>query len=526
MHEVLISYSTKDKKWADAACSVLEARGIRCWIAPRDILPGREWGEAIVDAIDGCKLMVLIFSASANASPQVRREVERAISKGRTVVPCRIENVMPAGSMEFALGNTHWLDIFTPPVERQMNRVAESVEALLARERAASGNAQVPRAAIPSISRRESRRDSANSRRNWRVKDGLIAAVGCVIILGLAACALFTLRPGKDADQSPVVSTSKPANAVRPAAAIRNLPAAATTGAPAPATSAAKKDELARPAVPANPATPDPERVVAEAVLALGGRVAVRVDGFDKPINPGGALPLTPFELVEVDLRKQRELTDSALEPLEHVSRLRSVFLDDDPRIGDAALAHLRSQTNLQKLGLSGTRVTDAGMAVVERFRHLELLAIGGTKLTDEALSHLKGLTELQTLWLGNGPQVTDAGLAHLQNLTQMRGMIFYGAPLNGSGFQYLKGMTHLEGLALNRTRLTDEGLAHLARLHGLRSLNIAKTRITDAGLQYLKGMTNLERLDLSLTTVTPNAVEELRKAIPACRVTANDISQ
>ena len=131
MHEVLICYSTKDKKWADAGCSVLEGRGIRCWIAPRDILPGQEWGEAIVDAIDGCKLMVLIFSASANASPQVRREVERAISKGRTMIPCRIENVMPAGSMEYALGNTHWLDIFTPPVERQMNRVAESVEALL-----------------------------------------------------------------------------------------------------------------------------------------------------------------------------------------------------------------------------------------------------------------------------------------------------------------------------------------------------------------------------------------------------------
>jgi hypothetical protein len=130
-HEVFISYANADKRWADAACNVLEGRGIRCWIAPRDIRPGTEWGASIITGIDGCKIMVLIFSAAANASPQVRREVERAISKGVTVVPCRVEDVRPVGAMEYALGNTHWLDAFTPPVERQMNHLAQSVQALL-----------------------------------------------------------------------------------------------------------------------------------------------------------------------------------------------------------------------------------------------------------------------------------------------------------------------------------------------------------------------------------------------------------
>jgi TIR domain len=115
MHDVLISYSKKDKQWADAACSVLESRGIRCWIAPRDIIAGTEWGAAIIAGIDECKAMVLIFSADANESPQVRREVERAFSKGLTIIPCRIENVMPSGAMEYALGDTHWFDVFTPP---------------------------------------------------------------------------------------------------------------------------------------------------------------------------------------------------------------------------------------------------------------------------------------------------------------------------------------------------------------------------------------------------------------------------
>ncbi len=153
MHQVLISYSSKDKKWADAACSVLESRGIRCWIAPRDIAPGTEWGAAIIGGIDACRVMVLIFSSSANASPQVRREVERAISKGLAIIPCRIEDVKPQGAMEYALGNTHWLDVFTPPVENQLNRLTDSVAALLPDDSGVSKTAislpVVPAAATP-----------------------------------------------------------------------------------------------------------------------------------------------------------------------------------------------------------------------------------------------------------------------------------------------------------------------------------------------------------------------------------------
>jgi hypothetical protein len=120
-HDVFISYSSKDKKWADATCAVLEKRRIRCWIAPRDITPGTEWGAAIISGLDASKMMVLVFSSNANESAQVRREVERAISKGLIVLPFRIENINPAGAMEYALGNTHWLDGFTKPVDASSN---------------------------------------------------------------------------------------------------------------------------------------------------------------------------------------------------------------------------------------------------------------------------------------------------------------------------------------------------------------------------------------------------------------------
>jgi hypothetical protein len=90
-HDVFISHSTKGKTVADAVCAMLEEQKIRCWIAPRDITPGREWGEAITDAIGASPVMILIFSASANASPQIRREVERAVNKEVVVMPLRPE---------------------------------------------------------------------------------------------------------------------------------------------------------------------------------------------------------------------------------------------------------------------------------------------------------------------------------------------------------------------------------------------------------------------------------------------------
>ena len=130
-HDVFISYSSKDKPTADAACAVLEAKGIRCWIAPRDITPGADWGEAIVDAISGARAFVLVFSSNANASQQIKREVERAVNHGLAIIPLRIEDVQPAKSLEYFISTPHWLDAFNPPLEKHLNYLSEIIRHIL-----------------------------------------------------------------------------------------------------------------------------------------------------------------------------------------------------------------------------------------------------------------------------------------------------------------------------------------------------------------------------------------------------------
>jgi len=130
-HDVFVSYSSQDKQIADAVCAKLESSLIRCWIAPRDVLPGMEYAKALINAIGESHIMILVLSASSNNSPQVLREVERAVSKGIPILPFRIEKITLSESMEYYVSTQHWLDALTPPLEKHLQELTDSVLLLL-----------------------------------------------------------------------------------------------------------------------------------------------------------------------------------------------------------------------------------------------------------------------------------------------------------------------------------------------------------------------------------------------------------
>jgi hypothetical protein len=143
-HDVFVSHSAKDKTISDALVARLEAEGIRCWVAPRDVVPGADWGESIIDAIESSRIMVLIFSASANGSPQIKREIERAVDKGVYTIPFRIEDVRPTKAIEYFISSAHWLDAFSQPLGEHLNSLAKTIKAILATVRPGSATEMVP----------------------------------------------------------------------------------------------------------------------------------------------------------------------------------------------------------------------------------------------------------------------------------------------------------------------------------------------------------------------------------------------
>jgi hypothetical protein len=134
--DAFISYSQPDHECAFELVARLEGEGIKCWIAPRDIAPSADWAAEIMDAISSVRVMILVFSANSNLSPQVRREVERAVHKQLSVLPFRIENVSPSKSLEFFLSAQHWMDAFPAPREPHYARLCAYLKTQMAAERA------------------------------------------------------------------------------------------------------------------------------------------------------------------------------------------------------------------------------------------------------------------------------------------------------------------------------------------------------------------------------------------------------
>src|SRR5450432_3051700 len=87
--DVFVSYASQDAALAHETVEILEKQGISCWIAPRDVVAGAHYADAIITAITGARALVLVLSEHAMASKHVGKEVERASSKGRAIIALR-----------------------------------------------------------------------------------------------------------------------------------------------------------------------------------------------------------------------------------------------------------------------------------------------------------------------------------------------------------------------------------------------------------------------------------------------------
>lgn len=109
---IFISFSSRDREQALLLCRSLEERGRACWIASRDVRPGQNYQEEIVQAIRSAPLMVLVFSANANASNEIKKELALASQRNMPVLPVRIADVEPSGAFVYEMATRQWIDLF------------------------------------------------------------------------------------------------------------------------------------------------------------------------------------------------------------------------------------------------------------------------------------------------------------------------------------------------------------------------------------------------------------------------------
>jgi limonene-1,2-epoxide hydrolase len=179
--DVFISHSTKDVEVAEELCARLEREGISVWIAPRDVRPGRKYGEEILNAIEGTRATILVLSESSNASVHVHHEVERAISKGKSVFPVRVANVPPARAIELFISSSQWIDLWGAGRAAGFDRLVDALREHLGRP----GDERTHQAGVAStpVVHAAPRPIAAPRSRRWALIGALAAAA--VVVAGV-----------------------------------------------------------------------------------------------------------------------------------------------------------------------------------------------------------------------------------------------------------------------------------------------------------------------------------------------------
>jgi TolB-like protein/Tfp pilus assembly protein PilF len=133
-YSAFISHSTADQAAAFEVCDRLEEAGLTCWIAPRDIRAGQDFGAEIIRGIEGSDALVLLLSQNSNLSRTVKSEIERAYMKGKPIFSVRIEDVMPAAQVELFLSSSQWIDAFQGRIDEHFDTLISEVSSLSGEE--------------------------------------------------------------------------------------------------------------------------------------------------------------------------------------------------------------------------------------------------------------------------------------------------------------------------------------------------------------------------------------------------------
>lgn len=132
-HDIFISYSSAQSDAAQAVCHLLEQHDIKCWMAPRNLTGGAEYGDVIEDAIKYSRAVVVLFSDTAARSRWVSGELNVAFEEQKPIIPFRLDETPLRGQVRVMLNQKHWIDAF-PDYKTKFGDLVTAVASILGKE--------------------------------------------------------------------------------------------------------------------------------------------------------------------------------------------------------------------------------------------------------------------------------------------------------------------------------------------------------------------------------------------------------
>ncbi len=137
--DVFISYSSKDEDTANMIVEGLSERGVRCWKAGEyTINSGEDFRQKIADALNECKIFLIILSKNSMASPWCKIELTEALRKNKKIYSLKVDNSPIDELFDFKLGCSQTSDgtkNLIPVIENLSINIKKDRDAILEREK-------------------------------------------------------------------------------------------------------------------------------------------------------------------------------------------------------------------------------------------------------------------------------------------------------------------------------------------------------------------------------------------------------
>lgn len=108
MTKVFISYSRKDKLFAEKLDTALKEIGLDSWIDWIDIPPTADWWDQIEKGIESADAFLVLLSPDSTSSKICRQEIDHAIKNGKRLIPLVVRDVKPDEVHE-SLQKLNWI---------------------------------------------------------------------------------------------------------------------------------------------------------------------------------------------------------------------------------------------------------------------------------------------------------------------------------------------------------------------------------------------------------------------------------
>ncbi len=275
---------------------------------------------------------------------------------------------------------------------------------------------------------------------------------------------------------------------------------------------------------PSAPTAPDPEEVLSKIPLI----------GKEMPWSERGAgeycgsmwISDADFKALEnipnleyVESSVSPEVSGEGLSYIKH-DHLRYLTLGST-KLSDVAFDHIKKMTHLEALSIGDTaRLTQASLKVFPQLPELSLLRISNVKLPQDALYSFAQAPKLDSLVLMNkAPGSAPTDWKPLFSLKRLKFLAISNYDFGNSELARIDSLSNLKTLKLSDLQLGD---AHMDKLKSisLKVLDLSFNSITDKSLSDLASMKSLNSLDLTgCRRLTASRITRLREQLPQCSI-------